>query len=126
LTAAYAEQTNDPDYLALLSQQPALKSRNIELDSQKDYFINVFAASRQNVKVDGIEFINPQRVKVWGLQEEQRSIPATRELQQAMLAQGYQIVRIGNQNKMVRTNKIRYYVLEKIDRQWKIASLDDD
>jgi hypothetical protein len=126
LTAAYAEQTNDPAYLALLSQQPALKSRNIELDSQKGYFINVFAASRQNVKVDGIEFLTPLRVKVWGLQEEQRSMPATRELQQAMLAQGYQIERIGNQNKMVRTNKIRYYVLEKIDNQWKIASLDDD
>jgi hypothetical protein len=126
LTDEYAEQTSDPGYLALLSQQPALKSRNIELDSQKDYFINVFAASRQNVRVDGIEFTAPQRVKVWGLQYEERSIPASRELQQAMLDQGYEIVRIRNQNRMVRTKTIRYYVLEKADNQWKIASLDDD
>jgi hypothetical protein len=126
VTDEYAEQTSDPGYLALLSQQPALKSRNIELDSQRSYFINVFAASRQNVKVDGIEFTAPQRVKVWGLQDEQRSVPASRELQQAMLDQGYELVKIGNQNRMVRTNKIRYYVLEKIEDKWKIASLDDE
>jgi hypothetical protein len=125
VTDDYAKRTGDPDYLALLSQQPALTSRNKKLDSQKDYFIDVFAASRQNVKVDGIEFITPRRVKVWGLQEEQRSVPASRELQQAMLDQGYELARIGNQNRMVRTNKIRYYVLEKDDK-WKIASLDDE
>jgi hypothetical protein len=125
VTDNYAKQTRDPDYLAFLSQQPGLTSRNKRLDSQKDYFIEVFAASRQNVKVDGIEFITPHRVKVWGLQEEQKSVPASRELQQAMLDQGYELVRIGNQNRMVRTNKIRYYVLEKEDK-WKIASLDDE
>jgi hypothetical protein len=125
VTGDYATHTSDPAYLALLSQQPALTSRNKKLESQKDYFINVFAASRQNVKVDGIEFITPRRVKVWGLQEEQRSAPASRELQQAMLDQGYELVKIGNQNRMVRTNKIRYYVLEKEDK-WKIASLDDE
>jgi hypothetical protein len=125
VTDDYAEQTRNPDYLIFLSQQPALTSRNKKLDSQKDYFIDVFAASRQNVKVDGIEFITPRRVKVWGLQEEQRSVPQNRALQQAMLDQGYELIRIGNQNRMVRTNKIRYYVLEK-ENKWKIASLDDE
>jgi hypothetical protein len=126
LTDEYAGQTNDPDYLALLSQQPALKSRNIELGSQKDYFINVFAASRQNVRVDGIDFTAPQRVKVWGIQYEEKSMPASRELQQALLDQGYEIARIRNQNRLVRTKTIRYYGLEKVDNQWKIASLDED
>jgi hypothetical protein len=126
LTQAYAEQTRDPDYLTLLSRRPALKSRNIELSDQKGYFINVFAASRQNVKVDGIEFITPERVKVWGIAYEEKSVPSSRELQQAMLDQGYQLAKIRNQNRMIRTNKIRYYVLEKIDDKWKIASLDDD
>jgi hypothetical protein len=126
LTGAYAEQTRDPDYLAILSQQPALKSRNIELKDQKGYFINVFAASRQNVKVDGIEFVTPRRVKVWGFEYEEKSVPSNRELQQAMLDQGYELVKIRNQNRMVRTKKIRYYILEKIDDNWKIASLDDD
>jgi hypothetical protein len=126
LTDGYAERTRDPDYLVLLSQRPALVSRNIPLGSQRDYFINVFAASRQNVKFDDIEFIAPLRVKVWGLNHEERSVPANRELQQAMLDQGYELVKIGNQNRLVRTRKVRYYVLEKIDDKWKIASLDDD
>jgi hypothetical protein len=126
VTDEYTEKTRDTDYLVLLSQQPALKSRNIVLNSQRDYFINVFAASRQNVKVDEIEFVTPHRVKVLGLEHDEKSLPASRELQQAMLDQGYQIVRIRNQNRMVKTNKIRYYVLEKIDDQWKIASLDDE
>jgi hypothetical protein len=126
LTDAYAEQTRDPVYLAFLSQQPALKSRNIELSDQKGYFITVFAASRQNVKVDEIEFITPRKVKVWGFEYEEKSVPSSKELQQAMLDQGYQLVKIRNQNRMVRTNKIRYYVLENIDDKWKVASLDDD
>jgi hypothetical protein len=126
LTDEYAERTKDPNYLAFLSQQPALKSRNIELDDQKGYFINVFAASRQNVRFDDIEFTAPRRVKVWGLEYEEKSVPSSRKLQQDMLDQGYELVKIRNQNRMVRTKKIRYYVLEKIDDKWKIASLDDD
>jgi hypothetical protein len=125
LTDEYAEHTRDPDYLSLLSQQPALTSRNIPLGSQRDYFINVFAASRQSVKLDDIEFIGPRRVIVWGINREERSIPANKVLQQNMLDQGYELVRIGNQNKLVRTRKVRYYVLEKEDK-WKIASLDDE
>jgi hypothetical protein len=125
LTDGYAEHTSDPDYLALLSRQPALISRKILLNSQKDYFINVFAASRQNVKFDDIEFTAPRRVIVWGINREERAVPASRELQQAMLDQGYELARIGNQNKLVRTIKVRYYVLEKEDK-WKIASLDDE
>jgi hypothetical protein len=126
LTEAYAKQTRDPEYLALLSQQPALKSRNIALSDQKGYFINVFAASRQNVKADEIEFLTTRKVKVWGFEYQEKGVPSSKELQQAMLDQGYQLVKIRNQNRMVRTNKIRYYVLENIDDTWKIASLDDE
>jgi hypothetical protein len=129
LTGAYAEQTRDPDYLALLSRQPALKSRNIKLSDQRGYFINVFAASRQNANVAGIEFTTPRRVKVWGFEYEEKAVPSTPELQQAMLDQGYELVKIRNQNRMVRTKKVRYYILEKTDEtddRWKIASLDAD
>jgi hypothetical protein len=122
----YAAQTTDSNYLAFLSEQPALKSRTMVLTSQKDYFINVFAASRQNVKADEIEFLTPQRVKVVGLEYEEKSMPSSRELQQAMLAQGYEVIRVRNQTKMAKTNRIRYYVLEKTDSRWKIASLDED
>jgi hypothetical protein len=125
LTDEYAEHTKDPEYLALLSRRPALTSRNIPLGSQRDYFINVFAASRQNVKLDDIEFTGPRRVIVWGINREERSVPQNPVLQQDMLDQGYELVRIGNQNKLVRTIKVRYYVLEKEDK-WKIASLDDE
>jgi hypothetical protein len=126
LGTGYAEMTKDPATLARLSDQPGLKTRNIELKTQRDYFINVFAASRQNVKVDEIEFLTPQRVKVLGLEYEEKSMPSSRELQQVMLDQGYQVVRVRNQLKMTKTNKIRYYVLERISGQWKIASLDED
>jgi hypothetical protein len=125
LTDEYAEKTRDPDYLDLLSQRSILKDRNIALNSQKDYFINVFAASRQNIKVDEIEFVTPRRVKVLGFEYDEKPLPSSQESRQFMLDQGYQIVRLKNQNRMVKTNKIRYYVLEKTDGGWKIASLDD-
>jgi hypothetical protein len=120
LTDGYAELTRDPAYLALASQKPGMTSRNIQLNSQKDYFINVFAAARQNVKFDEIEFIAPRRVIVWGINREEKSVPPNTEHQQIMLDQGYELKRIGNQNKLVRTTKVRYYVLEKEDK-WKIS-----
>ncbi len=45
----------------------SLKRKNVKglkLESLKDYFTYVFVASRQNIKVDDIEFLSPVRVNV--------------------------------------------------------------
>lgn len=62
LTDEYLRHYSDPRTLAELSQQPALRRYNIVLRSLRDFFTYVVYPSRQNDRVDDIEFIDERRV----------------------------------------------------------------
>ena len=63
LTADYLEFWSDPETLARLSESPVLRRQNITLTSLRDYFNYVVYPSRQNDRVDDIEFIGETRIK---------------------------------------------------------------
>ncbi|HAE21931.1 MAG TPA: hypothetical protein DCG47_06350 [Spirochaetaceae bacterium] len=63
LTADYASYYSDPAVLAEMSQEPALKRYNVVLRSMRDFFTNVVYPSRQNMRVDDIEFIDENKVR---------------------------------------------------------------
>jgi hypothetical protein len=60
----YAEKSS-PGYLAQVSEQPRLKTQKIVLSNAQDYFTHVVVPSRQNDRVDDIEFVSPTRVKAY-------------------------------------------------------------
>lgn len=62
LTDEYLRHYSDPQTLAELSQQPALRRYNIVLRTLRDFFTYVVYPSRQNDRVDDIEFIDERRV----------------------------------------------------------------
>ncbi|PKL26655.1 MAG: hypothetical protein CVV47_01665 [Spirochaetae bacterium HGW-Spirochaetae-3] len=63
LTAEYRAQYSSPETLARISDAPVLKRQGISLRSLQDYFIYVVYPSRQNDRVDDIEFIDANRIR---------------------------------------------------------------
>ncbi len=63
LTADYSAHYSDPAVLAEMSQEPALKRYNVVLRTMRDYFTFVVFPSRQNMRLDDIEFIDENRVR---------------------------------------------------------------
>lgn len=63
LTDEYIRFYSDPDVLAKYSEYPIIKRKGIILHSLKDYFMNVVYPSRQNDKVDDIEFLGESTIK---------------------------------------------------------------
>lgn len=63
LTEEYRAYYSRPDVLEELSQYPVIKRMGIKLSSIEDYFLYVVYPSRQNDRVDDIEFIGENRVK---------------------------------------------------------------
>ncbi len=63
LTDDYIRYYSDPLILAKYSEYPIIKRKGIKLQTLKDYFINVVYPSRQNDKVDDIEFVGENLVK---------------------------------------------------------------
>jgi hypothetical protein len=61
----YFAEKSSPEYLAQISEQPRLKTQKIVLNTARDYFIHVVVPSRQNDRVDDIEFVSPTRVKAY-------------------------------------------------------------
>jgi hypothetical protein len=64
LTAEYIQKHSDPRYLKRISNEPGLKNNHIVLHNLHDYFVYVFIPSRSGIKMDRIEFITQDRVKV--------------------------------------------------------------
>lgn len=62
LSDDYKQQYSKPSTLKAVSE--ALPVKGIKLKSLKDYFMYVFVPSRQNVRVDDINFVSPSRVEV--------------------------------------------------------------
>jgi hypothetical protein len=63
LSDAYINYYSDPKVLAEVSEFPIIKRKGIKLETLRDYFINVVYPSRQNDKVDDIEFVSEKLVK---------------------------------------------------------------
>jgi hypothetical protein len=63
LTDEYIGYYSDPAILAQYSEYPIMKRNNIKLQTLKDYFIYVVYPSRQNDKVDDIEFVSETLIK---------------------------------------------------------------
>lgn len=63
LSREYVDYYSDPAVLLQKSEAPILKRMGIKLQSLKDYFIYVVYPSRQNDRVDDIEFITERLVK---------------------------------------------------------------
>lgn len=63
LTPEYLEYYSSNETLARISDAPVLKRQGIVLRSMQDYFIHVVYPSRQNDRVDDIEFISPDRIR---------------------------------------------------------------
>jgi hypothetical protein len=63
LTPEYVDFYSDPLILAKYSEYPIIKRKGIKLQTLKDYFINVVYPSRQNDKVDDIEFVRENLIK---------------------------------------------------------------
>jgi len=63
LSGQYIAYYSDPTVLLQKSEAPILKRMGVKLQSLKDYFIYVVYPSRQNDRVDDIEFITERLVK---------------------------------------------------------------
>lgn len=63
LTPDYRVYYSSTETLARISDAAVLKRQGLVLRSLQDYFIHVVYPSRQNDRVDDIEFISPDRIK---------------------------------------------------------------
>jgi len=63
LTEEYIQFYSDPVVLAKYSEYPIIKRKGVILATLKDYFNNVVYPSRQNDKVDDIEFVGENNIK---------------------------------------------------------------
>jgi hypothetical protein len=63
LSNDYIKYYSDPSILAKYSEYPIMKRKGIVLKTLHDYFIHVVYPSRQNDKVDDIEFVGANQVK---------------------------------------------------------------
>jgi hypothetical protein len=94
LSAEYFAEISSPEYLRATSELPAMKTRQVILRSPEDYFRHVVVPSRSNSRVDDIEFISSNRVKVFTV----------------ML------------NKAGEEQRLRLYDLERSGNTWKIIN----
>jgi hypothetical protein len=63
LTDDYIRYYSDPTVLERFSAYPIIQRQGIKLKTLQDYFINVVYPSRQNDKVDDIEFVDANLIK---------------------------------------------------------------
>ncbi len=63
LTPEYVAYYSAPALLAQYSEYPVLKRQNIQLKTLKDYFVHLVYPSRQNDRVDDIEYVSENLVK---------------------------------------------------------------
>jgi len=91
---------SSPEFLTNASESTLLRSRKIVLKTPNDYFLQVVVPARSNSKVDAIEFIATDRVKVYYMEER---------------------VRKGENNtSTTEVRRLRLYELIKDEDTWKI------
>jgi hypothetical protein len=94
LSQEYFEEISSPENLRQISEQPAMRTQRIVLRTPQDYFTNVVVPSRADSRVDDIEFIGQNRVKVFTV----------------------------NTTRTGEEQKLRLYDLEKINNSWRIIN----
>jgi len=94
LSPEYFAEISSKENLKRISEQPAMKTRKIVLNTANDYFDNVVVPSRADLRVDEIEFISVNRVKAFTLIT----------------------------NKAGEEQRLRLYDLEKIGNSWTIIN----
>ncbi len=62
LSKEYYDEFSNPETLEKVSS--SLPTKGLKLRNLKDYFSYVFVPSRQNMRVDDIQFVSPTRVYV--------------------------------------------------------------
>jgi hypothetical protein len=72
LSQAYFTRISSSQFLREMSDQPAMKTRNIVLRTPEDYFTNVVVPSRADSHVEDIEFIESNRVKAFTVTKNSR------------------------------------------------------
>ena len=72
LEPRYKEKLQSKENLAQASMSDRLKQQRIVLHNLLDYFINVVVPSRSMLRVDDIEFIDENRIKVFMIGQGQR------------------------------------------------------
>ena len=101
LSDEYFARISSPDFLARTSESNQLKSRNIVLKTPNDYFLQVVVPARSNSRVDEIEFIATDRVKVYYREERLRrgdNNVTTTETRRLRL---YELIRTGDTWKII-------------------------
>jgi hypothetical protein len=63
LSDGYVKYYSDPAILAQYSEYPVIKRKGVKLQTLQDYFTYVVYPSRQNDKVDDIEFVGTNLIK---------------------------------------------------------------
>lgn len=94
LSAAYLAEISSAEFLAQVSESPAMKTRRIRLGSAEEYFIHVVVPSRANSRVDSIEFVSRNRVIAYTV----------------------------NTNRAGEDVRLRLYDLEKVNNSWIIIN----
>jgi hypothetical protein len=74
LDTDYYQYISSPEYLQQVSQREILASKKIVLSDAYDYFTYVVVPSRSNDRVDEIEFVNENRIKVINISNGKRII----------------------------------------------------
>jgi hypothetical protein len=94
LSDEYFASIASPENLKNISELPAMKTRKVVLSTPQDYFIHVVVPSRADSRVDDIEFLSENRVKVFTVMT----------------------------NRAGDTQRLRLYDLEKTGNTWKIIN----
>ncbi|MCL2721052.1 MAG: hypothetical protein FWD47_06895 [Treponema sp.] len=94
LSPEYLAEISSAENLRQISEQPAMRTRNIVLRNVEDYFIHVVVPSRANSRVDDIEFITANRVNAFTI----------------------------NVNSRGEEQRLRLYALERVNNTWTIIN----
>lgn len=65
LTDSYVEKYGNNEFLKELSENPVLKDYGVKLKTLRDYFRYVVVPSRSEVKIDEIQFVTEEKIKVY-------------------------------------------------------------
>lgn len=65
LSESYIEKYGSKEYLKELSENPVLKDYGVKLKTLRDYFRFVVVPSRSEVKIDEIQFVTEEKIRVY-------------------------------------------------------------
>ena len=100
LSDALFAHVSSPEFLAQSSRANLLRARKIVLRTPNDYFLYVVVPSRSNSKVDDIDFMDENRVKVYSYDE--------------------RTIKTADNTSRTEIRRLRLYELVRYENTWKI------